>query len=131
MHKYLLTSLLIFFLVLFSAIDSNAQTEPTVTPTTPINVIQDIPINLPDAPNTQCKECPQDNFTTRNFLSYAQEVFSNKFPFDIIGNIPNGSTGVCAEKKEVCTLKETLGNLLGLLKYPVWIGFLLGLVRAI
>jgi hypothetical protein len=133
MYKYFVTSVLVFSLVLFSEIDSNAQTEPTATPqpTTPINVIQDIPITLPDAPNTQCKECPEDNFTTTNFLNHAKEKFSDKFPFDIVGNIPGGSSGVCGEKKEVCTLKETLGNLLRLLKYPIWIGFLLGLVRAI
>ena len=132
MYKYFVTSVLVFSLVLLSEIDSNAQTEPTATPPpTQINVIKDIEIDLPDPPNTQCKECPEDNFTKRNFLTYAKEQFSNKFPFDIVGNIPGGSSGLCGEKKEVCTIKETLGNLLRLLKYPIWIGFLLGLVRAI
>jgi hypothetical protein len=132
MHKYFITSVLVFYLVLFSKIDSNAQTEPPSTPPpTEINVIQDIEIDLPDAPNTQCKECPKDNFATKNFLSYAKEQFSDKFPFDVVGDIPSGSSGFCGEKKEVCTLKETLGTLLRLLKYPIWIGFLLELVRAI
>ena len=104
--------------------------QPTPIPTSNPNPITDINIEIPDA-ITGCTKCPKDDFTKKNFLNYAKEVFSNKFPFDTIGNIPNGSTGVCGEKKEVCTLKETVENLLRLLKYPVWIGFLLTLVRAI
>jgi hypothetical protein len=131
MYKYFVTSVLVFSLILFSEIDSNAQTEATPTPPlTQINVIQDIPINLPDPPNTQCTECPEDEFqkkTNKNFLSYAKGAFGNKFPFDIVGGIAGGNEGSC-QNRETCTLKETVGNLLNLIRIPIWITFLINII---
>jgi len=91
--------------------------------------LQDIPVNLLTR-NNNCKDCPKDNFTQKNFLTYAKEEFKNKFPFDSIGTISGGNQGNC-EKKEECTLKDTMKTFLNYAKYPIWITFLLSLIKVV
>lgn len=92
--------------------------------------IQDIPVVIPDPPNTQCTDCPDPQFTDKNFVVHAKAAFNTKFPFDAIGGISTANEGVCTNTGE-CKLRETMNEFLRLIKLPVWITFLIGAIKAI
>ena len=76
-------------------------------------------------------------FNQTNFFEYALDKFLNnpKFPFDIFGNLPQPEetdyqcpTVVMFDyEKELCVVNEGLS----VLKYPVWIAWLIKLVLSI
>lgn len=83
-----------------------------------------------------CIECKEITFTEQNFFQYAQSKFINqpKFPFDIFGDLPSaGSANECPtvamfnRSKEMCFINDSLG----VMKYPVWISWLIKLALSI
>ena len=92
----------------------------------------DIPVEIPgDFIPGECDNCPQDTFKNQNFLSYAQTKFENKFPFDALGTIPTGTNGECLEinNQSECSLRDNIKSFINVLKYPIWITFLIGLIK--
>ena len=89
-------------------------------------------VNAQELPGA-CQDCPPDGFKTQNFLEYAQEQFSDKFPFDAIEI--NGGTGagqcMTLNNNQECQVKEALGNFLSIVKFPIWITFLLSLIKVV
>ncbi len=85
-----------------------------------------------EAPPAECTECPKDGFQKKNFLEHAKARFDNKFPFDAIGGVGGGGEGQCMtlNNQQECQLKEALGNFLEVIKYPIWIVFLVSLIKA-
>ena len=83
----------------------------------------------------ECPECELTSFTNQNFLIYAWTKFIDepKFPFDIFGDMPSGDNNKCPSismfgyKEEFCIINESLG----VLKYPIWIRFMLRMVFSI
>lgn len=114
--RFLTTAFFIFLLITGRA---NAQDSPL-----------DFPVDIPGITDT-CQDCPPDNFETQNFLEYAQEAFQDKFPFDAIEI--NGGTGagqcMTLNGQQECQVKEALGNFLNVVKFPIWIVFLIGLIK--
>ena len=81
----------------------------------------------------ECVECEEPDYVTTtlpNFIVYAQEELANVFPFDVIGDIPSDTFNTCPsltiqnQTMELCIIND----LLSLMKYPVWILFLIRLV---
>ncbi len=103
-----------------------------ITGNTKAQDIPDFPIDIPGITDT-CENCPEDNFETQNFLEYAKEKFKNKFPFDAIEMSAGGGNGQCMtlNGKQECQVKEALGNFLNVVKFPIWIVFLIGLIKVI
>jgi len=120
MFKYFLIGIILVIILLPVRVNGQ-ETNPT-----PIST-PEIIITIPNE-ETSCKDCPEDKFKTQNFLQYAKDRFSSKFPFDTIGIIGGGSES--CNTKENCFLKDTIKKLLNLVKYPVWIGFMLTLIKA-
>ena len=86
---------------------------------------------LPDSNNEPCADCNDSNFSNQNFLSYALTKFSDKFPFDVIGDysiLPDDnqcpSLTIYGKYWEFCVIPNTVS----LIKYPVWISFLVRLI---
>ncbi len=78
-----------------------------------------------------CKDCPENNFKKENFLEHAQTKFEEKFPFDAIEVKSGGSGGECMiiAGKQECSVKNGTQTMLGLVKYPIWVIFLISLIK--
>ena len=89
------------------------------------------PWDTPPEETAECEDCPEDTFKTENFLGYAKQQFSNKFPFDAIEINGGGGTGQCLtlNNSQECQVKEALGSFLSIVKFPIWITFLLSLIK--
>jgi hypothetical protein len=71
-------------------------------------------------------------FNRPNFLTYAVEKFSNKFPFDIFGTPPSPVNGsecpsytFFGQTTELCVIRD----LIAIMKYPVIIGFAISMYK--
>ena len=85
---------------------------------------------FPDSNNQPCSDC-QSDFTNQNFFQYALTQFSQKFPFDVIGDysiLPDEqecpSLTIYSKQWDFCVIP----NSTRLLKYPIWFLFLIRLI---
>ena len=87
-------------------------------------------LSNPDSNNQPCSDC-QSDFTNQNFFQYALTQFSQKFPFDVIGDysiLPDEqecpSLTIYSKQWDFCVIP----NSTRLLKYPIWFLFLIRLI---
>lgn len=94
------------------------------------------PIPLESDSEFECVDCPNSIFKSEDsnltFFVYALVNLSDKFPFDVIGNMPSSSNSVqecpqisfAGDSLELCEISDFFAYF----KYPVWISFLIRLV---
>jgi hypothetical protein len=108
---------------------ANPAYNPAANPDTPANPADAVPTSptiTPIAPT---------EFTGENWLSHGINVFSNKFPFDIFGNLDN--EGIVSNECPTYTFFEhpfelcPIKDFIVILKYPVIIGFTIRIFHSI
>jgi hypothetical protein len=108
----------------------NAEPDPNAPPETDPNAPD--PDKVADPNNPDFGKVPEQpntiepaKFEKPNFVQYGWQVFSDKFPLDIIGDLEGGGTQTCpswtffGKTNQLCFVTETLAKL----KIPVLLGF--------